>query len=206
MPAWTGDDDLPFDPATTPVSSSLGVVAATFARTPGVERSAHPFAFAAIGRHAAAITADDLPVPPHRLESPVGRVWELDGRVLLLGVGHDSNTTIHLAEALARVPYGVAKHCTVMRDGRATRIDYLENDHCCQRFTLADDWLRSRGLEREGRVGQASARLIRSRDIIDVVRERLTGDPLVFLHPPEAECAECDEARASIPAGVTRPG
>jgi aminoglycoside N3'-acetyltransferase len=29
MPAWTEDDDSPFDPASTPVSTSLGVVPAT---------------------------------------------------------------------------------------------------------------------------------------------------------------------------------
>lgn len=198
MPSWTEDDDAVFDQTTTPVAADLGITAAMFARTPGVVRSAHPFAFAAVGPHAEAITADPLPTPPHRLESPVGRVWEHDGKVLLLGVGHDSNTTIHLAESFARVPYGVAKHCTVEGDGRPMRIDYLENDHCCQRFALADEWLRSRGVQREGRVGNADARLIRSRDLITVVRERLERDPLVFLHAPEDECAECDEARRSI--------
>ena len=127
-----------------------------------------------------------------------GALWELNGKVLLLGVGHDSNTTMHLAEVLARVPYGVPKHCTAMRDGQPTRVDYVENDHCCQRFELADEWLRSRGLEREGHVGNAHARLIRSRDIVGVVRERLERDPLVFLHAPEDKCAECDEARRSV--------
>jgi aminoglycoside N3'-acetyltransferase len=204
MPSWTGDDDQPFDPATTPVSESLGVTAATFASLPGARRSAHPFAFAAIGPRAEAITADPLPLPPHRLESPVGRVWELDGHVLLLGVGHDSDTTIHLAEAFARVPYGVPKHITVMEGGRPTRIDYHENDHCCQRFALADEWLRARGLQREGRVGNAHARLCRSRDIVAVVREQLARDPLLFLHAPVDDCAECDEARLSI--RIAMPG
>ena len=198
MPAWTDDDDSPFDVATTPVASNLGVTAATFAAWPGVRRSTHPFAFAARGPAAEAITADPLPVPPHRLESPVGRVWEMDGQVLLLGVGHDSDTTIHLAEAFARVPYGVPKHITVMRDGRRVRIDYAENDHCCQRFTLADEWLRPGGLQREGPVGQAHARLVRSRDVVTAVREQLERNPLLFLHAPEEGCGECDEARASV--------
>ena len=198
MPSWTGDDDQPFDPATTPVSADLGATAATFATTPGVQRSNHPFACAAIGPLASTIVADPIPVPPHRLESPVGRVWEADGKVLLLGVGHDSNTTVHLAEALARVPYGVPKHVTVLENGTPRRIDYCENDHCCQRFKLMDDWLRSRDLQREGRVGSAFTRLIRSRDIVTVAREYLERDPLVFLHPPEASCAECDAARQSV--------
>jgi len=198
MPSWGDNDDAMFDPATTSVSASLGVTAAEFARMPGVHRSAHPFAFAAAGLYAPSIVADALPLPPHCLESPVGRVWELNGKVLLLGVGHDSDTTIHLAEVLARVPYGVSKHCTAMRDGQPTRVDYLENDHCCRRFELADDWLRSRRLQNEGRVGNARARLIRSRDLVGVVRERLERDPLIFLHAPDDNCAECDEARRSV--------
>jgi aminoglycoside N3'-acetyltransferase len=198
MPSWTGDDGQPFDPATTPASPDLGVVADTFWRLPGVLRSDHCFAFAAVGPEAAWITADPLPLPPHRPESPVGRVHDLDGQVLLLGVGHDTDTTLHLAELLAGVPYRVPKRCTVLRDGRPARVDYVENDHCCVRFTLADGWLRARGLQAEGRVGHAPARLARSRDIVTVALEQLARDPLLFLHPPSAGCSECDEARASV--------
>src|SRR5690606_29153092 len=114
------------------------------------------------------------------------------------GVGHDANSTLHLAETLAGVPYGVAKHCTVVRGGRAMRIDYRENDHCCARFALANEWLRERGLQREGRVGHAMARLIHSRDIVAVALARLADDPLIFLHEAGTGCAECDAARRSI--------
>ncbi len=203
MPSWgDGDDDSVFDPATTPVARDLGVTAEIFRGLPGVVRSQHPFAFAAQGPDAAAITRDAMPVPPHRLESPVGRAYELDGQILLLGVGHDANTTIHLAEVLAGVPYGIPKHVTVMDRDRRVRIDYRENDHCCQRFALAEGWLRSRDLHSEGQVGYARALLVRSRDVVSVVREHLQRDPLVFLHEPGSGCAECDEARASIPAAV----
>ena len=197
MPSWGDDDDVPFDPASTPVSDSLGVTADLFRRLPGVRRNDHPFAFAAVGPQAAAVTADLLPLPPHGPASPVGRVHDLDGQVLLLGVGHDADTTIHLAEVLAGVPYQVPKHCTILEHGRPARVDYTENDHCCERFALADEWLRARGLQREGQVGHASARLAASRDIVAVVRERLERDPLIFLHPSESRCAECDEARRS---------
>lgn len=197
MPSWTGSDDEPFDPAATPASPDLGVVAETFRRMEGVRRSDHPFAFAAAGPQAARITADPLPLPPHIPESPAGRVHDLDGQVLLLGVGHDGDTMLHLAEILAVVPYRTPKHCTVLRDGRPTRIEYLENDHCCERFALADEWLRERGLQAEGQVGHAHARLARARDIVEAALHRLARDPLLFLHPPGAGCAECDEARAS---------
>lgn len=200
MPSWTGDDSAVFDPASTPASEDLGVVADTFWRLPGVVRSEHPFAMAAAGPKAREITADPLPLPPHIPASPVGRVHDLDGQVLLLGVNHDADTTIHLAELLAGVPYRVPHHITVLRDGRPARIEYGENDHCCLRFALADDWLRARGLQREGRVGHADARLVRSRDVVAVAREHLARDPLLFLHPPEEGCEDCDLARASVAA------
>ena len=197
MPSWGDDDDAAYDPARTPVSPTLGVTAELFRRFPDVRRSNHPFAFAALGPAADAIIADPLPLPPHRLESPVGRVFERGGQILLLGVGHDANTTVHLAEVLAGVPYAVPKHCTVLERGRPVRVEYRENDHCCERFVLVDQWLRERGLQREGRVGAAHARLVESRDVVDVVRERLARNPLIFLHSPEHGCAECDLARRS---------
>jgi aminoglycoside 3-N-acetyltransferase-4 len=194
MPSWSDDDSSPFDPLHSPVAADLGVVAATFARMQDVQRSNHPFAFAAAGPHAAAILADPLPLPPHAPASPVGRVHDLDGQVLLLGVGHDANSTLHLAELLADVPYRVPKHCTVLRDGRAVRVDYGENDHCCARFALLDAWLGDR--QRIGRIGNATARLIRSRDLVAVAVEKLHRDPLLFLH--ESGCEECDAARRSV--------
>lgn len=198
MPSWMGKEEEPFDPAITPASPDLGIVPGTFWRLPGVVRSNHPFAFAASGPQAARITSDPLPLPPHTPESPVGRVHELNGQVLLLGVGHEADTTLHLAELLAGVPYRVRKHCTVLEDGRPRRIEYGENDHCCARFALADEWLRARSLQREGRVGHAHARLARARDIVEVALEHLVHDPLIFLHPPSEGCADCDEARASV--------
>lgn len=200
MPSSSGDDDVPFDPSTTPAAPDLGIVADTFWRLPGARRSDHPHAFAAAGPRAGRITADPLPLPPHVPESPVGRVHELDGQVLLLGVGHDADTTLHLAELLAGVPYRVPRHCTVLRDGRPVRVDYGENDHCCERFALADGWLRALGRQSEGRVGHAHARLARARDIVAAALARLARDPLLFLHDPNAGCAECDTARRSTVA------
>lgn len=200
MPSWTGDDEEPFDPAATAAADDLGIVADTFWRMPGVVRSDHPFAFAAIGPLAERITGTPLPLPPHAPESPVGRVYDLDGQVLLLGVTHDADTTIHLAELMAGVPYRLPKHVTVRREGVPVRVEYGENDHCCQRFDLADGWLRESGLQSQGRVANGVGRLARSRDIVRAAMERLARDPLLFLHAPDARCEECDEARASVRA------
>lgn len=126
----------------------------------------------------------------------------MDGKILLLGTDHSSNTTLHLAELLADVPYRSPVTCTVLDDGVLKRIDYGENNHCCVRFALADNWLRAAGLQHEGRVGHAEARLMRARDLVNLALEHLEKDRLLFLHSLEEGCSECDDARASItPAG-----
>lgn len=196
MPSMGEDDDHPFDLKTTPCLH-LGVVADTFWRQPGVLRSDCAHAFAARGPAAERITAPHSPIVPHGPETPVARVHELGGQILLLGVGHDANTTIHFAESLAAVRYRLPKHVTVVRDGRPTRVDYLEIDHCTQRFELADGWLEVEGRQRRGTVGHAEARLARSRDVVAAVVPRLRADETTFLHPPGVD-AECDEARASL--------
>lgn len=201
MPSWSGNDDEPFDKKSSPVTPDLGATADMFWRLPGVRRSDHVHAFAAVGPAAEAIVADPLPLPPHIPASPVGRVHDRDGKILLLGTDHSSNTTLHLAELIADVPYRTTSTSTILEHGIPRRIDYGENNHCCLRFALADDWLRAAGLQREGRVGHAQARLMRARDLVRLALEHLEQDRLLFLHKPEDACAECDEARASIPVG-----
>jgi aminoglycoside 3-N-acetyltransferase len=199
MPTMT-DGASVFDPRATP-SCEMGITAELFWRQPDVLRSTHPGAsFAAHGPHAARVCAPQPLSPPHGHDSPVGRVFDLDGQVLLLGVTHAESTTLHLAEALAHVPYAVEHPCVVEVEGAPQTLLIAETDHCCRRFSLADEWLRARGLQREGAVGHAHARLSRARDVVAVARERLSADPLVFLCPPAARCGECDRARASVAA------
>ena len=53
----------------------------------------------------------------------------------------------------------------------------------CQNFNLVDGWLDEEGLQRKGRVGNADARLARSRDILRVVIRQIRQNETVFLHP-----------------------
>lgn len=196
MPSMSDNDDVPFD-GTKAACVGLGVVADTFWRLPGVQRSDNPHAFAALGPRAAEITAQHSLEVPHGADSPVGRIHELDGQVLLLGVGHDADTTIHLAEALAGVRYRRRKYLTILRGGRPVRYDYGETDHCCENFALVDAWLDETRLQRRGRVAHGEARLARSRDIVKIALEHLLGNETVFLHPIGVD-RQCDEARASL--------
>lgn len=192
MPSMADDDDVPFDRATMPCRA-VGVVADTFWRMAGVLRSDSPHAFAAHGPLAARITEPHPVDVPHGLDSPPGRVHQLNGSVLLLGVGHDANTTLHVAEAIAGVRYRQPKYATVLEDGVPKRYEYGETDHCCRKFALLDEWLGDE--QKIDVIGGGQARLTRSHDIVAAALARLRADETVFLHPAGA-CAECDQARA----------
>ena len=196
MPSMSDDDSHPFDSEKTECLG-MGVVADTFWRLPGVLRSDNPHAFAAVGPEAGSITAAHPLDVPHGLNSPVGRVYELAGQILLLGVGHDANTTIHLGENMAGVRYRRAKQLTVLSGGTPVRYNYDEIDHCCQNFNLMDQWLEAGHRQRRGIVGHAEARLIRSRDVVEIALDRLRENETAFLHAPGVD-VECDEARASL--------
>lgn len=200
MPSMGDTDDELFDVERSSCRS-MGVVADTFWRLPGVLRSDSPHAFAARGPRAREITSPHPLEVPHGHDSPVGRAYDLDGSVLLLGVGHDANTTIHLAENLAGVRYRQPIYSTIVENGRRVRVDYSEADHCCQNFGLMDGWLDARSQLRRGVVGGAEARFARSRDIVHAAVEQLGANETVFLHP-RGICHECDVARASIPPSV----
>lgn len=79
----------------------MGRIPELFRNLPGVRRSFHPqLSFAAYGKHAEFITNNHPLTPSLGMESPLGKLYQLKAKVLLLGVGYDSCTSFHLAECL----------------------------------------------------------------------------------------------------------
>lgn len=109
-----------YDKDITP-TNTMGVVAEMFRKWPGALRSDHPArSVAAWGKHAEYLTKDHDLSNIFGEGSPVGKLYELDGYVLLIGVGYDKNTSLHLADVRAEYPgkHMSAESSAVMENGR----------------------------------------------------------------------------------------
>lgn len=158
-----------YDPALTP-TYYMGAIPETFRKQTGVLRSANPDAsFAAWGQHAKYIIENHALFPLFGEQSPLARVYELDGWVLLLGVGHDRNTSLHVAEGRARIPHPTMRFGSpMMIDGARQWVAFDDIDWDDTGFAqLGADFARDSGLQREGKVAQAAALLMPQRALID---------------------------------------
>lgn len=90
-----------YDKAVTP-AIGMGVIAEMFCKWPGVWRSDHPArSVAAVGKYAEFLTEDHDLSNIFGDNSPIDKLYQLDGYILLLGVGYNKNTSFHLAETRA---------------------------------------------------------------------------------------------------------
>lgn len=158
-----------YDKAVTP-AIGMGVIAEMLRQWPGACRSDHPArSIAAVGKHAAYITQD------HDLSnivgdgSPLAKVYQLDGKVLLIGVGYDKNTSLHLAEARASYPSK-----TVVEESSAMLIDGLRQWVTYETLAVNDEDFEQLGEAYDQamgtvvhRIGHADIRLLSQRSLVD---------------------------------------
>jgi len=102
---WVGiiyDHMPPYNRLITP-TRGMGKVAELFRTFPNTLRSNHPqVSFTANGSLAKEIVENHVLTPAFGINSPLGEFYKRNGKVLLLGVGFDSCTSFHLAEALIK--------------------------------------------------------------------------------------------------------
>ena len=163
-------DALPlFDSRLTP-TRSMGQVVECFRHHEQTMRSPHPIlSFAANGPEAEAIVAEHPLTPAFGESSPLGRLYELDAKVLLLGVTHANNTSLHLAETRAQWAAKPTRHEGVpgVVDGSPTWIQYDDVDHDESDFGQIGEHFANTGDEVEATVGIGVGRLCRQRAVVD---------------------------------------
>ncbi len=166
-----------YDPDLTP-TRKMGKISETFRKHPGSLRSSHPhMSLAALGKQAEIITKDhDLDFASGE-NSPLARIYDLNGWILLLGVGHDNNTSLHLAEV--RAEYSSKKEiqqwAPIFLDGDRQGISLRELEEHSEEFDLIGKAYQEAGETLiTGKIGNAQTLLIPQQELVDFAVEWMT--------------------------------
>jgi len=164
-------DEMPaYDPDMTP-TRGMGAIVNCFRSQRDALRSIHPSeSFCARGPLAAQILEDHSLDMCFGEKSPLARLYDLDADILLLGVGHESNSSFHLAEYRANWPgkKTVVGAAPIIVDGERRWQQYQDVDLNSDDFpTLGANFERDTSSVTIGRVGLAECRLMSQRTAVD---------------------------------------
>lgn len=162
-----------YDKDITP-TNTMGQVAEMFRRWPGAKRSNHPArSVAAFGKYADYLTKDHDLSNIFGENSPIDRLYKLDGYVLLIGVGYDKNTSLHLADARAEYPgkHNVNESSAVMVDGKRQWVTYNTLFVDGEDFEdIGNDFEKNYKVNNI-KIGNAEVRLMKQREVVDFAVE-----------------------------------
>jgi aminoglycoside 3-N-acetyltransferase len=182
-------------------------IARIFSGSPGVVRSFHPtHSIAAWGENASAMTKNHIKSPTAcGKNTPYGRLIAANGYILLLGVDQDRNTTLHTVEEYADLPY-LSDHRVEYTDSAGRkRVKILKKYPGPHRnFIGIDKLLAESGAMKTGKIGNASARLIKAKPMADILLKELKKNPALFLCD-NPNCMDCVMQRGKI-AGLNLKG
>jgi len=176
-----------FDVEKTPTWA--GLIAETFRNMPEAVRSRHPsHSVTALGPKAGELLADHDLRPSCGQDSPYERITRLDeGRVLLLGVTHESSTTIHAFEELAGAEYVV--HPQICRipfstpEGERIATTTLHVYHIGRELGRLESRYIDAGAETVTIIGRAPVRLCRAKPLREITLEAMRKSPYMLLTP-----------------------
>lgn len=175
-----------FDVLETP--SWTGKVPEAARKLPNAIRSLHPtHSVAVIGKDAKnLVDGHEFVDTPCDKNSPFGILAETGGKIILVGVCHNSNTTFHTAEEYANCPYHMLDDPAV-----CTIVDYQRNEKKLptklhrwgtnRDFNRLEDVFLEKGVEKVGLVGKATCRILETGPMLDIIVSYLKKDPYYLV-------------------------
>lgn len=157
------DASIPFDAATSPVV--VGIINETVRLRPNAIRSLRPsHSVAAIGKKAAYLTVGhDLAETNCGHGTPYEKLCELGGKIVMIGVDMNRNTTLHSLEDFVDAPY-LEDHTfaapTYMKDYEGKKITVRNYPPGHRDFLTFTQDLRRADAMTEGKVGNAVVKVI----------------------------------------------
>lgn len=155
----------PYDPKRTP-PRAMGKVVEALLHIPGVQRSNHPqVSFCGYGPLAEMILAEHVLSPGLGEGSPLKKLYDHHAKILLLGVGYENCTALHLCESkLPTVPL-IQTGAKILQNGQPVWIDFTEIDYDDGDFAQIGIDYEKHHTVKKGMVGAALCRLI---DLVDL--------------------------------------
>lgn len=158
-----------YDPHITP-AWEVGKVAELFRTWPGVLRSGHPStSVAALGPLAEDVTKNHPLTDTHGPSSPLGALYRLNAKILLIGVDFDTCTSLHLAEHMLWPDRPREKNgAPLIVDGKRQWVSFetlplIDSDHF---LPIGADVLRQ-GIATSGPLGEGRGILGPMKHIVD---------------------------------------
>lgn len=163
--------------ADLPVDKWLGTIPETFRQTCSPFRTGHPlFSYQAAGPAAERILEAQRP------DWPLGPIETLDGDVLLVGVSHTSNTTIHLAEQRL----GRSRFYRYAKSADGLWVEYPNIPGASHFFDDIEPAIRP--ATKEVRIGRARVRRIPKQAVLTTTRQLIASDPAALLCTTDPTC------------------
>ena len=189
-----GEPEFVFDPIHTP--SQMGAISEAARRRPHAHRSIHlAHSIVAIGPLAETVTTSGG-ASGWDAHSPMGQVFNRNGRYLLLGVPYQNLTAMHLCEVWLGLPYRQPRTSQGrMRrpDGSTTPLVSIGTPplpgHPGSDYNRLGQRMEDAGLVKLAPVGNAIARLLNANDFRAAARDLTRHDPHGFLQQGDAVTA-----------------
>lgn len=177
----------PYEPNITP--TSLGAFPEAIRKHPLANRSWNAsHSSAAIGGKTNFLIDNHDPTNALGYNSPIHRMARSGGKILLIGVSHKANTTIHLAESITKLythlPYnnkwGEYTHMK-LPDGTVQKYKQKEYPGCSSNFDIVQEYLINNNLVSFGKIGNAYSQLIDAGGMVEIITKLIKNQPDILL-------------------------